>query len=169
VPQRQPLLEGLKLAGRRLSAATIMFHQAVADQLGLNVTDHKCVDFLLMNGPLTAGELARMTALTTGAITAALDRLEQRGFIVREDDPQDRRRVVVRAVPERVSTIARLFDAFSARLDVLAAAYTQKELTLVVDFMSRCSTALQESTGELRQEAADATQRPSTRGSRKRK
>jgi hypothetical protein len=65
----------------------------VADRLGLNPTDHKCVDFLLMNGPLTAGELATLTALTTGAITAALDRLERAGFAKREDDPDDRRRV----------------------------------------------------------------------------
>ena len=146
------LVEDLKLAGRRLSAATIMFHQAIADRLGLNITDHKCVDFLLMNGPLPTGELARMTSLTTGAITAALDRLEQAGFVVREDDPEDRRRVVVRAVPERVATMARLFDAFSARLDQLFAGYSQKELAMLVDYMNGCCTALKESAVELRQE-----------------
>src|SRR5690349_15820511 len=89
--RRDELLHDLRLAGRRLSTATIMFHQAVADRLGLNLTDHKCVDLLLLNGPLTAGELASLTALTTGAITAALDRLERGGFVKREDDPEDRR------------------------------------------------------------------------------
>ena len=64
-----------------------MFHQAIADRLGLNVTDHKCIDLLLMKGPLTAGELAGMTGLTTGAITAVIDRLEKAGFVRREDDP----------------------------------------------------------------------------------
>jgi DNA-binding MarR family transcriptional regulator len=158
------LLDDLKLAGRRLSAATIMFHQAVADRLGLNITDHKCVDFLLMNGPLPAGELARMTALTTGAITAALDRLERAGFVVREDDPEDRRRVVVRAVPERVGKMARLFDAFSTRLDELVAGYRQKELTMLVDYMTGCCTALHDSTIELRQERPVSGRRQRSRG-----
>src|SRR5262249_43014336 len=72
---------------RQLSAATIMFHQAVADRLGMNVTDHKCADILERNGPMTAGELAERTGLTTGAITGVIDRLEKAGFVRRAEHP----------------------------------------------------------------------------------
>jgi DNA-binding MarR family transcriptional regulator len=160
--ERDERRHDLRLAGRRLSTATIMFHQAVADRLGLNLTDHKCVDLLLLNGPLTAGELARMTSLTTGAITAALDRLEKSGFVKREDDPEDRRRVVVRVVAQRLGAMSKLFDSFSARLDIIAVGYTPQELALVVDFLTRTCAALQESAAELREQATPV--RPRARG-----
>jgi DNA-binding MarR family transcriptional regulator len=157
------LLCDLALAGRQLSTATIMFHQAVADRLDLNLTDHKCVDLLLVNGPLTAGELANKTALTTGAITAALDRLEQAGFVEREPDPEDRRRVVVHPVAQRVAAIGQLFEAFSAKFTALAAHYKSEELATIVDFMSRSCTALQESALELREGSSAKSKKQSAR------
>ena len=102
-PARSGLLDELQQAGRRLSLATIMFHQAVADRLGLNPTDHKCIDLLASAGWTTAGELAEATGLTTGAITGVIDRLEAAGFVRREDDPNDRRRVIVRVISEAIS------------------------------------------------------------------
>ena len=156
LPKRRELLESLSMAGRRLSAATIMFHQAVADRLDLNVTDHKCVDFLLLHGPMTAGDLAGMTALTTGAITAALDRLERAGYVQRESDPEDRRRVMVRAVPDRVGDMAQLFDAFADRLNNLAARYRREELAVLVDFMTRGCDVLHASAVELREQPSAA-------------
>src|SRR6516164_2366733 len=94
-PGRVELLASLNQAGRQLSTATIMFHQAIADRIGLHPTDLKCADILFVKGPLTAGELAELTGLTTGAITGVIDRLEGAGFARREEDRYDRRRVIV--------------------------------------------------------------------------
>src|SRR6266852_1771624 len=94
-PRRAVLLAALFREFREMSAATIMFHQAIADRLGMNITDHKCADILSRTGPITAGELAQRTGLTTGAITGVIDRLEKAGFVCRAKDPSDRRRVIL--------------------------------------------------------------------------
>jgi DNA-binding MarR family transcriptional regulator len=156
VPSRAELMASLNDGGRRLSAATIMFHQAVADRLGLNLTDHKCVDILFTQGPMTAGDLADLTGLTTGAITGVIDRLEKAGFVRREDDPNDRRRVIVRAIPKRHRQIARLFDDLAARMAELAARYTDKELAVIFDFMAQSCEGLHAATRKLRQEMEPA-------------
>src|SRR5215831_16503044 len=93
--KRAELVAALSDEFRQLSTATILFHQAIADRLGMNVTDHKCADILLRTGAITAGELSRRTGLTTGAITGVIDRLEKAGFVRRAKDAGDRRRVIV--------------------------------------------------------------------------
>jgi DNA-binding MarR family transcriptional regulator len=158
-PGRAELLAGMNDGGRRLSAATILFHQAVADRLGLNLTDHKCVDILFMQGPMTAGDLADFTGLTTGAITGVIDRLEKAGFVRREDDPNDRRRVIVRAVPKRHREIGRLFDDLAARMAELAARYTDRELAVIFDFMERSRENLHAAARQLRQQTERAGKR----------
>src|ERR671932_2430246 len=79
--------------------ATDRFDQAVADALGVNRTDMRCIDVLEREGPVTAGRLAEATGLTTGAITTVIDRLERAGMARRTRDPDDRRRVLVELDP----------------------------------------------------------------------
>src|SRR5262249_46340906 len=138
VAERAELLAALVGEFRQLSAATIMFHQAVADRLGMNVTDHKCADILERNGPMTAGELAERTGLTTGAITGVIDRLEKAGFARRAEDPGDRRRVIIepnRAKMQRV--IGPLFEGMAHAAAELCAGYTTDELSVIRDFTVR--------------------------------
>src|SRR6516164_8923526 len=103
--RREELLAGLNDEFRQMSTVTILFHQAIADRLGMNVTDHKCADILLRSGPITAGELAQRTGLTTGAITGVIDRLEQAGFVRRAKDPGDRRRVIIEPLARRMERV----------------------------------------------------------------
>ena len=138
-----------------------MFHQSVADRLGLNVTDHKCVDFLLLHGPRTAGELAELTSLTTGAITAVLDRLEKAGYVRREADPTDRRRVIVHPVVERLAEIGALFTDLATRIQELSDRYSPSELEVIIDFMNRSCEILHTAAMNLRAGSEEA-QHPST-------
>jgi DNA-binding MarR family transcriptional regulator len=155
-PEKSGQIDDLQQAGRRLSLATIMFHQAVADRLGLNPTDHKCIDLLASAGSTTAGELAEATGLTTGAITGVIDRLEAAGFVRREDDPDDRRRVIVRVIPKRYRDIARLFEPFGAAVAEMGARYSERELATILDFITKSCLLLREATQELRKSAPTA-------------
>ncbi|GJM74993.1 hypothetical protein HMSSN036_72090 [Paenibacillus macerans] len=88
---------------RENGTRAVMLHQTISEKIGLNATDHKCLDYLLKAGPVTAGRLAELTGLTTGAVTSVIDRLEQAGFATRDKDPNDRRKVLVKAVSENRS------------------------------------------------------------------
>ncbi|MBE9168079.1 MarR family transcriptional regulator [Pleurocapsales cyanobacterium LEGE 06147] len=132
-----------------------MFHSAIAEQIGLSATDHKALDILMKTGPITAGELAELTGLTTGAITGVIDRLEKTGFVRRERVPSDRRRVIIQLLQDRAEReIAPLFDSLSRAMTELYSRYSDKELAVILDCMTRSSMALQQETAKLRLKTA---------------
>lgn len=124
---------------RDLSTETVLLHQTIADRLGLNMTDHKCLGFLLDAGePITPGQLAGLTGLTTGAITGIVDRLEDAGFVRRKRDPKDRRRVIIELNLDKVRRqVFPLFEQLAKRMSALAASYSNRDLATIVDFMER--------------------------------
>jgi DNA-binding MarR family transcriptional regulator len=161
--QRAELLAALNDEFRQLSTATILFHQAIADSLGMNVTDHKCADVLSRTGPITAGELARRTGLTTGAITGVIDRLEKAGFVRRAKDPDDRRRVVIEPIVERMErVIGPLFASMARSAGELCARYSTEELAVIRDFTMRAREMADEETRKLREEKT-AEKHPSSK------
>src|SRR5260370_41496866 len=95
---------------RRHSTATVLFHHAVAERLELGPTDHKCLDLLRERGALPGSELAAITGLTSGAITGVVARLERAGYLRREPDPHDRRKLILSPALERVRDIEDVFD-----------------------------------------------------------
>jgi DNA-binding MarR family transcriptional regulator len=102
--------------GRQISTASVFFHQAIAAKLALNVTDTRCFELMsrYSQPPLTAGDLARATGLTTGAVTGILDRLEKASLVERFRDPSDRRKVFVRPRPEALERFGRLYESLGA-------------------------------------------------------
>jgi DNA-binding MarR family transcriptional regulator len=156
------LTKEITQAARELSTATLLFHHGIANQLGLNPTDHKCAEIIGRKGVVTAGELAEITGLTTGAVTAVLDRLEQRGFVQREHDRTDRRRVLVRPVadPQRDQRIAALFEPLSQAWSVLCTDYQPEELMLILEFMERSRVVLEQEAHRLSETDAESTGRP---------
>jgi DNA-binding MarR family transcriptional regulator len=79
----------------RFIAGVILYNHAVSAQVGLGASDSQFMTLLQTYGPLTPRQLAEHTGLTSGTITGVIDRLESHGFVTREPDPADRRKVVV--------------------------------------------------------------------------
>ncbi|MGY2093463.1 MarR family transcriptional regulator [Nocardia gipuzkoensis] len=118
-----------------------MNHTA-AGVIGVNPTDLQCIQ-LLQRGPLTAGELARRTGLTTAAVTTVVDRLERSGFVTRTRDTADRRRVVVELQVERASAeVAPVFLPVVSAWRDLMGAYDIRDLQLIADFLGRVEEAI---------------------------
>jgi DNA-binding MarR family transcriptional regulator len=139
---------------REISTVTILFHQAIADRLGMNITDHKCAGILARTGPITAGELARRTGLTTGAVTGLIDRLEKAGLARRARDSSDRRRVIIEPNTKRIEQkIGPLFDSMARGAARLYDGYTAEELTLILDFAVRSRALGEEETRKLQEVA----------------
>jgi DNA-binding MarR family transcriptional regulator len=150
--KRSELLAALNDEFRELSTATILFHQAIADRLGMHLTDHKCAGILLRTGPIAAGELARRTGLTTGTITAVIDRLENAGFVRRAKDPGDRRRVLIEPLRERIEEkIGPLFESMARAMAELCAQYSTQELAVIRDFTARAHQGAYEEIRKLRE------------------
>jgi DNA-binding MarR family transcriptional regulator len=137
-PEREELIASVIHEGRRSSTRTVVFHAAIADRLGLNPSDHKCADLICNEtGPITAGRLAEVTGLSTGAITGVVDRLEKAGFVARVPDPNDRRRVVIQGTEHRAPDMRHLFVPMMEGMAKLCESYTDAELALIVGFMKR--------------------------------
>jgi DNA-binding MarR family transcriptional regulator len=113
------------------------FDQAIADHLGMNRTDMRCVDLIDQAGGMTAGELARAAGLTTGAVTAVFDPLERAGVARRVPDPADRRRVRIETTPKLWELTGPLMGPFIAESQVILDDYSTEELERFADFLRR--------------------------------
>lgn len=143
-------VQSLLRAGREQSDSTLMFLSAVAERLGLSLTELNAIGLIDRLGPLSAGELSVHTGLATASVTSLIDRLEAKGFARRSRDDKDRRRVIVELSAERSAAVGPLFDSLSQSLARLLGSYSGDELQVILDFMVKA-------TDLMRDEAAKVT------------
>ncbi len=137
---------------RQFNSLGAFFFRAAAAHLGMNATDLQVIDILEITGPATAGQLAELAGLTTGAITGMIDRLEKSGLVRRESDPNDRRRVLVRLSPSETAMkeIGPLFDTVGHKWDDIASKYDDEQLAFLIDFLRAGNNASREEIAQLR-------------------
>jgi DNA-binding MarR family transcriptional regulator len=129
--QKRDVFERLLAEIRGSQNATARFDQAVADAVGLNRTDMAIIDALDREGSVPAGRLSDVTGLSSGAMTAALDRLERAGYARRVRDSGDRRRVLVE-LTEGAQAIGRHYAEHGAYAERLYQRHSLEQLELML-------------------------------------
>ena len=133
--------------GWQLSTAVILFHEAIGQRLGLNATDHKALVIIQRHGPLSARKLAELTGLTPGAVTGLVDRLERSGHVRRVPNPDDRRRVLISALPmDSRADLAPMFAELTERMTAVFQAYDERQRAAVIDYLHKTIEILRDQT-----------------------
>jgi DNA-binding MarR family transcriptional regulator len=140
---------------RAENARAAAFGDAVAARLGLNATDLRCLDLVIGEDAISPTRLASLSGLTSGAITGVLDRLEAAGLVRRDADPIDRRRFVVRVLPDRQAEIEELYAGLVGGLDQILAAYDTASRAAIDGFRSARRDLLERETLRLRARATE--------------
>nr|WP_233568038.1 MarR family transcriptional regulator [Cohnella faecalis] len=138
---------------RGLGTRTVLYQQSVAASLGLHNNDFLSIDILHEKGPVTAGELSRLTGLTTGSVTSLIDRLEKNGFVRRQQDPHDRRKVIIVPLYEDKEDVSATYLQLHSEMVKLASSYSDEELELITQFLNKAGSVLEEQIHHLNSKA----------------
>ena len=133
--QRGRLVAELSEACRAYRNAVDRLDEAVCECVEINRTDLRCLDVLERLGPMTAGELASSCGLTTGALTALLDRLERAGYVRRDRDEADRRKVVVSMTEVVRAKAVELYRPFVEAHETILGHLDDADLELITAFL----------------------------------
>lgn len=147
--RRRRLTMAVKESMRELSIQLSLLNHRVSAQVALKDVDLDCLDLVGRHGPMSASELAKRAGLHPATMTGILDRLERGGWIARERHPSDRRAVAIRVLRDRGGELFRLYAGMNASMDDICAEYSDAELELLADFLSRATAAGRTATDEL--------------------
>lgn len=151
---------------RRHSTAAVLFHHAVAEQLGLGPTDHKCLDLLQDRGPMTGSDLSTITGLTSGAITGVVARLERAGYLRREPDPRDGRKQILH-LTRKPRHIRDVVDPLRADVAAFLEHFDVRQLTAITEFLAHTTDLIYRHAALLRAQTLSAVLNGTEEGRRK--
>ena len=106
---------------------SLLAEQSIADT-GLCLTDFAALEALLHKGPLTITQIQEKVRLASGSMTAAVDRLEKLGLVVRKSSPSDRRARVLELTAKGKRLAAASFEKHAKDLEALMSRLTQKDM-----------------------------------------
>ena len=154
--KHQDLVTHVGVAVRKMGAQSVITSRTVADRFGLHTTDLEVLDLIYLREQASAGELADATGLTSGSVTALIDRLVDAGYVERTDDPTDRRKVLVRIRHEAIEPIKAVYAVTQRHMVALWSTFAARDLEVIADFLTRSTELAVERCKALRQEVTPA-------------
>jgi DNA-binding MarR family transcriptional regulator len=128
----------LRKLSQQYAYCSLQMHETIARKAGFAGTDHKYLGFFLQKGNLTAGELAELTGLTTGAVTGLIDRYEKKNLVKREFDASDRRKVIIVPDSEKIMALFEPFyKDFQDETDNLIATFSDEEIEIIESYLTK--------------------------------
>lgn len=144
------LIKRVRKLSQQHAYTSIHMHETIARKAGFSGTDHKYLGFLLEKGQMTAGELASLTGLTTGAITGLIDRFEKKKLVKRRFAEDDRRKVIIEANTENIMALFEpLYRAFRKETENIIASFSDKDLKVIESYFLKAIAVMSETTNKL--------------------
>lgn len=137
-------------ASRAYSDASIFMHEAIARKAGLSSADHKYLGLILQHESITAGEISKLTGLTTGAVTGLIDRLEKKGLLKRQFIQEDRRKVIILPnIENSMQLLSPLFDELQQKTMALISTFSKKEIETIERYFREATHLMKETADHL--------------------
>jgi DNA-binding MarR family transcriptional regulator len=125
----------VRLLLRRFAIHRDRWIDALCRHVGISRSDYEALEALDEHGSLTPGELGALLSLTSGSVTALIDRLEKLGWASRNGHPEDRRKVVVTLTQKAWQIGQDELKAYLEALDAAARQLSNDERAVVVRFL----------------------------------
>ncbi len=148
--QADSIIQQFRTASRQYSDASIFMHEAIARKAGLTGSDHKYLGLILQHKELTAGDLSKLTGLTTGAVTGLIDRLEKKKLLKRQFTKEDRRKVII--VPNEENSmklLQPLFLELQQKTSALIRSFSVTEIQAIERYFIEATTIMKETTDNI--------------------
>lgn len=146
----EDIIRQFRETSRQYSDASIFMHEAIARKVGLSNTDHKYLGLILQYESITAGEISKLTGLTTGAVTGLIDRLEKKELLKRQFTKEDRRKVlIIPNVKNSMKLLGPVFEELQQRTTQFISTFSEEEIKTIERYFRGATIIMKETANDL--------------------
>ncbi len=146
----EDIIRQFRETSRQYSDASIFMHEAIARKVGLSNTDHKYLGLILQYESITAGEISKLTGLTTGAVTGLIDRLEKKELLKRQFTKEDRRKVlIIPNIKKSMKLLGPVFEELQQRTTQFISTFSEEEVKTIERYFRGATIIMKETANDL--------------------